>query len=108
FQTSVNTREFVQVGGVRYIFDSSKSPDERLISVEVNQEPLDESRVYTVVTNNYVASNLKAHFGISPKGLEIQRLPNIDREVLIERIRKEKSITSTLDGRIKNIAATGK
>lgn len=104
FQTRGSTREFVQVSGLRYVFDSSKPPGQRLISVEVNGKPLEDNRVYTAVTNNYVSSNFEAHFEVSSHGLEFRALPQLDREVFIERIRKDKLISSTLDGRITDIA----
>lgn len=108
FQTRVNPREFVQVSGLRYTFDSSKPAGQRLISIEVNGEKLDERRTYRVVTNNYVFSNLEAHFGVSPGQFQAEDLPLLDREVFIERLRKEKQIHSEIDGRITDIARKAK
>lgn len=104
FQTRVNPREFVQVSGLRYTFDSSKPAGQRLISVEVNGKKLDDKRTYRVVTNNYVFSNLEAHFGVSANQFQAEKLPLLDREVFIQRIRKDKVIHSEIDGRITDIA----
>jgi hypothetical protein len=65
---------------------------------------LDESRLYSVATNNYVVGNFEAHFGVSGQGLTVQTLPQLDREVFVERIRSERIISSTLDGRITDVA----
>jgi 5'-nucleotidase/UDP-sugar diphosphatase len=108
FQTTVSLREFVQVSGVRYSFDSSKPPGERLSSIEVGGAPLDEKARYTVVTNNYVASSLEDHFGIHPDTITVTELADLDRDVFIERIRREKIITPVLDGRIKDVGPTTK
>ncbi len=116
FQTRGNTREFVQVSGLRYVFDSSKPPGQRLISVEVNAsptdtvwrgKPLEDDRLYTAVTNNYVSSNFEAHFGVSLHSLQFQPLPEIDRDVFIGRIRKDKLISSAVEGRITDVAQKG-
>jgi 2',3'-cyclic-nucleotide 2'-phosphodiesterase (5'-nucleotidase family) len=104
FQTRVNPREFVQVSGLRYIFDSSKPPGERLIDIEVHGKKIEDNRTYRVVTNNYVFSNLEAHFGVSPAQFQPENLPLLDREVFIERIRQDKQIHSEVDGRISDIA----
>lgn len=106
FQTTVILREFVQVGRVRYVFDSSKPKGSRLVSVEVNGKPLDETKTYTVATNNYVASNMQAHFGIPSQQFVFTSLPVLDRDVFIEKIKKEKTVASTKDGRIKDLHAT--
>lgn len=104
FQTRVNPREFVQVSGLRYRFDSSKPAGQRLVSIEVNGNRLEDDRTYRIVTNNYVFSNLEAHFGILANQVHPENLPLLDREVFIERIRKDKVIASYVDGRIRDIA----
>lgn len=104
FQTRVNPREFVQVSGLRYTFDSSKPAGQRLLRVEVNGKTLEDERTYQVVTNNYVFSNLEAHFGLSANQFQAEKLPLLDREVFIERIRRDKVISSEIDGRITDIA----
>lgn len=104
FQTRVHPRELTQVSGLRYTYDSSKPPGARLLTVEVDGQPLDESRLYSVATNNYVVGNFEAHFGVSGQGLTVQTLPQLDREVFVERIRSERIISSTLDGRITDVA----
>jgi hypothetical protein len=104
FQTEVSMREFVQVGGLRYVFDSSQPTGQKLISVEVGGKAFDDRALYTVVTNNYVFSNLEAHFGIPANRFTPTELPDLDRDVFIERVRRERTITPKLDGRITDIA----
>ncbi len=104
FQTEVSMREFVQVGGLRYVFDSSQPTGQKLISVEVGGKVLDDRALYTVVTNNYVFSNLEAHFGLRGERFTPTELPDLDRDVFIELVRRERTITPKLDGRIKDIA----
>lgn len=96
--------EFVHGSGLRLVFDSRQPAGQRVISIEVNGKPLDDKSFYTVGTNNYVASNTEIHFGIDSKSLKFTSLPKLDRDIFIDKIRKEKIISSTLDGRMKDIA----
>ncbi len=45
---------FPQVAGMSYAFDPAADPGSRVSDVMVGGEPLDEARVYGVVSNNYV------------------------------------------------------
>lgn len=102
---SSNQRDVVHAGGARYVFDSSKPPGQKLVSVEVNGQALDDSGTYTIVTNNFIASNFKVHFGFEPQAIVFTSLPKLDREVFIDRIRSDKVVVSTIDGRVKDLHA---
>ncbi len=58
FDDETKDGRFPQVSGMRYEFDSEAPTDQRITSVEVQQDgawqPLDMAKVYGVVTNNYV------------------------------------------------------
>lgn len=103
FQSSVSTQEWCQVSGVRYTFDSRKPVGSKVQSVEVGGKPLEESRRYSIVTNNYVTSNLVIHFGIESAGLKFKNLPDMDRDVFIKAVREQKVISSFVDGRIQDL-----
>lgn len=47
--------KFLQIGGMKVVYDTTKEKGSRVISVEIGGEPLDESREYTLATNSYVA-----------------------------------------------------
>ncbi len=95
---------FVHFSGLRLVFDSRRLAGQRVVSIEVNGKPVNDKAVYTVATNNYVSSNLEVHFGIDSKSLKFTSLPKLDRDIFIDKIRKEKIISSFLDGRIKDLA----
>jgi 2',3'-cyclic-nucleotide 2'-phosphodiesterase (5'-nucleotidase family) len=105
FQSSVSTQEWCQVSGLRYIFDSRKPAGERVQSIQLGGKTLEESRIYTIVTNNYVTSNIPAHFGIDSKGLKFRTLPTMDRDVFIDAVRQMKTISSFTDGRVIDLGA---
>ena len=46
---------FMQVSGLAFWFDPSMPAGSRVVEVTVNGEPLDEERVYTVATNDFLA-----------------------------------------------------
>jgi 2',3'-cyclic-nucleotide 2'-phosphodiesterase (5'-nucleotidase family) len=96
--------ELMQVSGIRYVFDSSREPGDRVISIEVNGEPLDENKIYSIVTNNWVAEHLYDLFGISGEGIEFKNLNVVDRDVFIEAVRRQGVIRSYVEGRIVDIA----
>ena len=105
FQVSTGMQEWCHVAGVRYVFDSRRPKGERIVAVEVEGKNLDRKARYSIVTNNYVAGNSVAHFGIDLKDAHLEPLPHLDRDVFIEEIRRQRIISSVKDGRIKDIAA---
>lgn len=48
---------YLQIGGMKVAYDPSRSLDNRLVSVDIGGAPLDLDSTYTVVTNQFVASN---------------------------------------------------
>lgn len=47
---------FLHVSGLSFEFDPAKALGERVVSVSVDNKPLDEKKVYTVATNDFVAA----------------------------------------------------
>lgn len=104
FQLAANMREMVQISGLRIIFDSSKPEGSKLLSATIKGNAIVPDAMYSIATNNYVASNLITHFGIDPKSVDLTNLQGIDRDVFIEAIRRAKIVNPTLDGRMKDMA----
>lgn len=48
---------YLQIGGMKVAYDQARSLDNRLVSVDIGGAPLDLDSTYTVVTNQFVASN---------------------------------------------------
>ena len=48
---------YLQIGGMKVDYDPARSLDNRLVSVDIGGAPLDLDSTYTVVTNQFVASN---------------------------------------------------
>ncbi len=46
---------FPHVSGIRFTFDATKPAGSRITSVQINGQPLDETKTYTVATNDFIA-----------------------------------------------------
>jgi len=92
------------VSGIRYVFDSRKKVWERVLSIEVGGKPLDESKRYSIVTNNWVADHLYELFGIPQNSVKVENLGVVDRDVFIEAVKRQRVINSKIEGRIIDIA----
>ncbi|MEX0602586.1 MAG: 5'-nucleotidase C-terminal domain-containing protein, partial [Bacteroidota bacterium] len=104
FQLEASRRELIHFSGMRLTYDSTKPEGNRILSIDIHGRPLNETATYNAVTNNYVASNMEIHFGIPSEAFSFTPLPDIDRDVFIQRIRKDKTISSQRDGRMRDVA----
>lgn len=117
---------FLQVSGLRYTFDSSKPPEDRLIEATLaDGTPIDENAVYTVAVNNYMAGKngyqdgngdgytmLNLYSGELPKGEDVKLLAGdlgTYREALGYYFaqHRDEAVRAGLEGRITNLAETG-
>ncbi|MBW7651783.1 5'-nucleotidase C-terminal domain-containing protein [Anoxybacillus sp. ST4] len=46
---------FPHVSGIQFTFDATKQAGARVASVKINGQPLDETKMYTVATNDFIA-----------------------------------------------------
>ena len=117
---------FLQVSGLQYTFDSSKAPEERLISAALaDGTPIGESAVYTVAVNNYMAGKngyLDGNGdGYTMLNLYSGELPQADGVTLLAgdlgtyrdalryyfQQRPGERVRARLEGRITNLAENG-
>lgn len=95
-------REFCQVSGVVYRYDRTLPPDRALTAYLADGTMIEPEKEYTVAMNNYTAGHLNEVFGLPQSSIEVTPVypPQPDREVFIEYVRKQKVISSALEGRI--------
>jgi len=92
--------DFCQISGLTYVYrivDGKKI----LHNIKVGKDLVNDTKSYTIVTNNYVAAQSKKYFGIELPDSAITQLHAIDRDVLIEAARKQKKISAAIEHRIK-------
>jgi 2',3'-cyclic-nucleotide 2'-phosphodiesterase (5'-nucleotidase family) len=106
WQCSVRGRDFAQVSGMSYVYDSSRPAGTRLCEVSVGGRAIADSTMYTVATNNYIGAHVKEFFGLEPGSAEVRDTGIVDRDAVIAHIRATPVIDSRIEGRIVDKAAT--
>ena len=100
---------YPQVSGMKYTYDSSKEPGNRVVSVEVETgedefAPIDPDAVYGVVTNNYMRSGGDGYAVFAEKGMNAYDFgPNLE-DAVAEYLGENSPYTPYIDGRITNVA----
>jgi len=92
--------DLLQVSGVKYTFAPERPYGERIIDVRVNNEKIMPYKKYKVVINDYILAQSKDFLGIPQQNLKHKVLPDLDRDVFIEQVKKSKVINSSVEGRI--------
>lgn len=92
---------FPQVSGLRFVFDPSRPPGSRVLSVEINGRPLDRSARYVVATNDFMLSGGDGYDALA--GGKVLIDPTSGRlmaEVVAEYIKANSPINLQVEGRI--------
>ena len=93
---------FPQVSGMRYVFDASRKPGSRITSLTVNGKPVDERKIYTLATTDYVAVDGGDGYDMfkGAKFLITREQGQFDSDVLQKAIASVRAIAPKTDGRI--------
>ena len=93
---------FPQVSGIVVEADLSREPGQRVVSVEVNGEPLDPARVYTLATTNYQYGGGDGYTTLANGELLInEQASNLDASTVINYITAiGGNVESQVEGRI--------
>jgi len=92
--------KYLQVGGITVAYDTSKPYGERIISAKIKNQNLDRNKVYTVASNNYLASHA---FYPSLKNAPVIGEYSTSDIALINYIKSGQSQFSLKDTRMNNI-----
>jgi len=97
--------EILDVSGMTYTYDSRKAGADVLTSIRVDGADIDDSKNYSIATNNFVTSQFKKFFGeISDKSIVFRDTGLIDRDVIIEAVEKQKVVKGNLETRIEDVS----
>ncbi len=88
-----------QVSGLKMVYDPKAPPNKKLISVEINDKPIDFDKEYTVATNNFLAAGGGA-YGIFKDGKDVEDTYFLIRDALAQYIQKHSPIDYKIEGRI--------
>lgn len=90
-------RDLLQVGGLRY---SAQRSNGKIKELTVGGAPVDTSKQYTVVANEYVTGHPEKFFGFALGNRTITDLGWTDRDLAIKAFTQAGTVTSRKDGRI--------
>jgi 5'-nucleotidase / UDP-sugar diphosphatase len=92
---------FPQVSGLKIEADASRPPGQRVTSIKVGDAPLDETRTYSVATNDYMQRGGDDYtaFQRAKPVLQANDAPLMAVEV-IDYIKDIKTVRTGVDGRI--------
>jgi 5'-nucleotidase len=91
---------FPQVSGLSFTYDAGKPAGSRIISLAVDNKPIESEKSYTIVVSAYV---LGGGDGYDFKGAEVLVKPEdgpVEPDVVMEAVRKRGTIDPQVEGRI--------
>jgi len=92
--------DFCQVSGLTVVYKNNNGAL-LLHNLKVRNQLVIDTKQYSIVTNNYVTAQSKKYFNIEIPASDITPLNIIDRDILLEAVKKQKVINSIIEGRIK-------
>ena len=96
---------FPQVSGVRFTFDGRRPAGSRITELTVNGQPLDDKKLYTLATSDYLAIDYGDGYDMlkSARILIPREHAQLDSDVVQAAIVARKTIAPKTDGRIKRL-----
>lgn len=90
---------FLHVSGLSFEFDPEKISGERVVSVSVDNKPLDEKKVYTVATNDFIAAGGDG-YDMFKDAKVIFSSGEMLRDVFARHIKAQGKVSPGVEGRI--------
>ncbi len=106
WQTSVAPKDFLQVSGMRYTYNSTSPRGHRIRALKVNGKPIDKSSTYTICTNNFVGTHLRLFFNVADSSVHVRDTGQLDRDAIIEYLKEHKKFVTVPEGRIVDVGST--
>ena len=97
----------MQVSGLRYTYDSRNEFGKKVQQVTVGGKPVEMDTRYSIATNNYVAGHLNVLHGLDENSITVTDLDVLARDILIDYIMRQRTVTSSIEGRIVDLASSG-
>ncbi|TJX68363.1 LysM peptidoglycan-binding domain-containing protein [Soehngenia saccharolytica] len=94
---------FPHVSGLNYTFDPSKPVGQRIVSVTINGKPIEKTKTYTMVTNDFVAAGGDGYTMFANKPFVGEG--GLLSDVLAEYVASTEMLGPQVEGRIKVVKA---
>ncbi|HET6513228.1 MAG TPA: 5'-nucleotidase C-terminal domain-containing protein, partial [Candidatus Kapabacteria bacterium] len=91
-----------QTSGMRYTYDPGRLPMQRIVSVEINGQPIDPARTYTVASNEFAPMILSA-IGIPISNVRVFGGDTTEFGTIMQAVVQMQTLTPLRDGRIQAV-----
>lgn len=91
----------LQYSGLNIVFNPAAPPGQRLTELTVGGTPVDDAKIYTISTLDFIVNVDKTFVGIKTKLIDMSSTGF--RDLLIETVRKTSPLSPVLDGRVKAV-----
>jgi hypothetical protein len=102
-QVENKTGRFPQVSGMSIVYDPSKPAGQRVVSVQVGGQPLDEAKTYKIATNDYMLKGGDGYSSLRGGTKDFDVAGNLMANDVMDFAEKQKSISGKIEGRIKTL-----
>lgn len=94
--------QFPQVSGIQVEFDANLKPGKRITSIKIDGKDIDRNAVYSLATTDYISSGGDGYdaFKDSPKIQTKGQIAPLISDILINYIRRKKTVSPQQEGRI--------
>ncbi len=99
-------RGMIQVSGLRAVYDLARPPGKRLASLEIGGRPADDSKVYRVATNSFVAQGGDLYKTFL-KGKVIGDSGVLLSDLIMDSLRKRRRVVLPAPGRLVPVRTAG-
>ncbi len=101
---------FPHLSGVSLVFDSDNPPGQRVISVEVNNEPVQLNKTYKLATSEYICKGGDGYesFRHAKHLAYNKQMSKLIPDILTDALRIHQTISPKLEGRLINLATQRK
>ncbi len=75
-----------------------------LLDMKVNGQPVEDNKMYSVATNNFVTGQFLKFFGDISENISFKDTGAIDRDIIIDAVENQKVINSVEEKRIADVS----
>ncbi len=103
-QVEKGSGRFPQVSGMTFVYDPTAEPGSRVVSLLIDGKPVEQDKLYTVATNNYILAGGDGYGALGGGKVLIDNANgNLMANDVMNYIEAMGGVTETVEGRIKTV-----